>query len=98
MHPGNVRKVILAYVTEPSWGFLTYLVDDDHDGLCFDGFSWGYGGTGCRGLMWLFDQLHWKVNPADLPPAHEEGVWEVVPMRAVDGGWECEVSKYGGFG
>ena len=74
---GSPAAVYLAYVTQPSWDYLTYIVGDCGRSLRLDGFSWGYLGEGCRGLMWLFEHLGWTIDPATLPPSNTEGVWRV---------------------
>ena len=74
---GEPVAVLLAYVKEPTWDFFTYVVGSLGRSLRMNSFSWGYGGQGPRGLRWLFEQLGWTVDPAALPAAHEEGLWEV---------------------
>ncbi len=73
---GAPKIVVLAYVTEPGWEFLTYVVGEGNQAICLDGFAWGFGGSGPHGLKWLLEQIGFQPL-SQSPPAHEEGVWIV---------------------
>lgn len=72
----QVERVALAYVTDPAWDFLVYLIDAGGRALVYDGFSWGYGGEGPAGLRWLLGRVGWDPNAAQ-PTAHTPGAWLV---------------------
>ena len=80
---GQVARIVLRYVKDPGWDFLTYRVDCHDDAIILDSLSWGYRGEGVTGLLWLFEQLGWGVDSSDLPPAHTVGVWVVSPDGSV---------------
>ncbi len=58
--------VILAYLEKPQWDYLTYVSDSKRKSLCFNGFAWGHGGTAPHGLLWLFQQIGFKVTINDI--------------------------------
>ena len=80
--------VFLVYATDPGWDFFTYVAGENsvenpyRKAIKMDGFSWGYSGGGCRGLMWLLEELGFE-KPEHLPPAHEPGVWILNPGGTV---------------
>jgi len=68
--------IYLAYVTEPSWAFWTYVANAAGFAVRFGGFSWGYGGEGCKGLHELIKALGFR-QPKNEPPPHTPGIWRL---------------------
>ena len=77
---GKAEIVYLIYVEFPNWNYLTYVSDKDRRTLCFDGFSWGYGGEGPSGLGWLFGKLGFEIDDVQIESwANEPGCIGVQP-------------------
>jgi len=54
---GKVIKVVLRNPFSDIWKHYGVEIVGTKGSLYVYGFSWGYGGEGCRGLLWLFQKL-----------------------------------------